>query len=214
MLSPLILRIIKSQIDDKLIEKMVKFGGEASEDKHKRYLNDIHTLVVTNLIRQLLNLAVRSREVPQLDSRIRERIPAVCLTPEVLTAIIKDCIELKDPAEDPASFRKGFLREYLNATIHSHSNTVNPRGMSWATYLGVVYLLSQDENVTLDNQFTLSGETIRRTVRFQDLWDITLGGISSSSSNPEEFEERFSAAWEMFKRLVALRRAASTYCFT
>ena len=200
MLSPLILRIIKSQIDGKPIEKIVKFGGQVSEDEQKKYLNKYHTLVVTHLIRQLLDLACRSREIPQLDSIVRHRIPSICLTQEVLSEIIEDCIELKDTAEDQENYRKGFLREYLNATIHSHSNTINPRGESWAAYLRIVWLLSQDKNVNLDTQFILSRETIRRTVRFQDLWDITQGGISHKSwKNRAEFEEGYNDVWEMMK---------------
>lgn len=197
LLSPLMLRIIKSQVDHKLIEKIIKFGDQVSEDEQKEYLEEHYTLVVAHFIRQLLNLAVRSREVPQLSSTVRNRIPANCLTQEVLSEIIKDCIELKDPTEDPTSFRRGFLREYLNATVHSHSKTVNPRGKSWAAYLIAVWLLSQDENVTLDSQFNLSSETIILTVRFQDLWDITLGNLAFK--DPADYKKRLDGFWELMK---------------
>ncbi len=196
-LSPLVLRIVKSQLDGKLLEHAIKFGPQTSDAKQKEYLQKIHTLVVSHLIRQLLDSAVRSREIPTLDSTLRERVPSICLTSEVLSEIVKDCLELTDPMKDPTGFRRGFLREYVNATLHSHSKASNPRGKFWAAYLVNVWLLGRNENVTLDTQFTLSSDTIRSTVRFQDLWDITVGGVSPTDI--DEFKNTLSAVSEMFK---------------
>jgi len=196
-LSPLVLRIIKSQIDGNLLENMIKLGGTADKETQEKFLRDAYTRVVVYLIRQLLALAVRSREIPELDRTIRGRIPTVCVTPDVLTEIGSDCIDRKDPYEDPTSFRKGFLREYVNATLHSHVNKTNPRGKHWAEYLGLVWLLSKDEDVMLDPQFTLSNETIRNLTRFQDLWDIAAGG--ASPENQQELLTLLTMASDMLK---------------
>ncbi len=197
-LSPLVLRIVKSQLDGRLIEKVIKFESQTSEAKQNEYLEKIHTLVVSHLIRQLLDSAVKEREIPKLDLTLHERVPPICLTSEVLSEIIKDCIELADPLKDPTSFRRGFLREYVNATLHSHSKVSNPRAKIWAAYLINVWLLGRNENVALDSQFTLSSDTIRSTVRFRDLWDITIGGVSPTDIN--EFKNALSAVSEMFKQ--------------
>src|SRR5262249_39135857 len=96
------------------------------------------------------------------------------------------------------TFRRGFLREYVNATLYSHSNESNPRARIWAAYLVNIRLLGRNENVTLDNQFILSSDTIRGTVRFQDLWDITIGGVSPTKI--DEFKNALTTVSEMLKQ--------------
>lgn len=198
-LSPLLLRILKSQIDGNLLEDMIKLGGDADKEKKQEWLKGVHKVIVVHLIQQLLYAAIGSREVPQLDLTLRTQVPAVCVTPEVLSELIGNCIDLKNPAEDPTSFRKGFLREYVNATLHAHAGKDNPRGRNWAEYLLAIWLLSKDDDVTLDTQFKLSNETIRNTVRFQDLWNIAVAGISLEQEN--EFKEQLAMATKMMEDL-------------
>jgi tetratricopeptide (TPR) repeat protein/CHAT domain-containing protein len=198
-LSPLLLRILKSQIDGRLLEEMIKLGGDADKEEKKEWLKSVHNAIVVHLIQQLVYAAIGSREVPQLDQTLRTQVPAVCVTPEVLSEKIGNCIDLKNPAEDPTSFRKGFLREYVNASLHAHAGKINPRGKNWAEYLFAIWLLSKDEEVTLDAQFKLSNETIRNTVRFRDLWNVAVAGISLEQQN--EFKEQFATGTKMMEDL-------------
>jgi CHAT domain-containing protein/tetratricopeptide (TPR) repeat protein len=196
-LSPLFLRIFKSQIDGKLIQNPLNFSGPATKEKHEKRIGEMYTLVVTHLAQQLLETAVKLHQIPEIDSRIRERIPAICLTPEILSNISNNCIDLQDPKENPAEFGKGFVREYLNAIIYSHANTVNLRRADWISYLVTVWSLSQDENMVFDKQFFLSTETIRRTVRFQDLWDIAVAGSLNLAQG--DYKEILVRVSEMMK---------------
>lgn len=89
-LSPLILHIFKSQLDGRLIESIFKIAGQADTEKHKKFLEQLYVSTLTNLIQQLLHLALKAREIPLLDATIREQIPSICLTAEVLAHTLKE----------------------------------------------------------------------------------------------------------------------------
>ena len=105
--------------------------------------------------------------------------------------IAQDCA--LPASQDPGLFMIGFRQEYLNAVAHAYTGVANPRGREWATYLRLAWLLSRNDRVVLDPQFLLTPDVARRTIRFEDLWDVVLGGRPDPSKELiVEFSEMMS----------------------
>ncbi|MDQ1638773.1 MAG: hypothetical protein QOF62_2112 [Pyrinomonadaceae bacterium] len=195
-LSPFFLRVFKSEVDGTLMQPILRLTG--SPAKQKEWVEGIYDLIVTGLIRQLLEWSVNSREIHEMNSLVRERIPSKCITDNVLSTVLGYSMGFKDPWSDSTDFRKGFLRAYLNSIVHSHAGKENPEGDIWATYLYCVWKLGQDESVTLDTQLVLPGEVIRQTVAFPDLWNVT-----ATADNLDKSDDRMAIMTDRLEMMKA-----------
>ena len=194
LVSPLVLCILKSQIEGKLPTHL-QFSGTGNPDNTQGYLVGLYNAIVADQLMRLLRETARTPAILKLSTLIEEHIPRDCITTQILSMIVKDCQSAQNPYANPNQFMHGFLQEYLNAVAHAYAHTANPRGKDWARYLLSVWKLSKDERVTLDPQYLLSPEVVRRTLRFEDLWDAKIAGLRQ----PDMTEQNLNDMIEMMK---------------
>jgi CHAT domain-containing protein/tetratricopeptide (TPR) repeat protein len=195
-ITPLILRLFHSQAEA-LIEPFIKMEQSGRSLDGRDLLRQMHVSLVLEVLTHLRREAIRTKTLSQLEDAFRSRVPLECIVDEVIEQSRSDCpSELVAPMETPVEFRKAFIREYSNAVLHAYCDQDNPRAAKWAGYLRMIWLLGKRSDVTLDPQFHLPAEVIRRTARFSDLFESC--GVSPTE-DIEAFKSHMSDRHEMLK---------------
>jgi tetratricopeptide (TPR) repeat protein len=204
-ITPIILRLSYAQLkgtikpfigieqSGKRIDGLALMRDNAN-DLRQAWLTDLVSEVLTDLRRK----AVRTKALPLLEEAIRSRIPVECVIKEVLEKSLSACpTEFIDPLKEPAEISKTFLYEYCNAVLHAYCGEENPHAKHWATCLRSVWLLGKRSDTSLDPQFRLPVDVIRRTARFSDLWDLC--GQPLKDDDLDAFKAYFDDRHEMLK---------------
>ena len=113
------------------------------------------------------------------------RIPAACLTEEVLQFAAEKCPDLVDPLDKGPKFVAGFRAHLANAIAHALAGQRNPRGPTWAVYVSLVRVLRDRSDTFVDPQLLLSPTLLHRTLAFEDLWNALMPATVHPSSQPD-----------------------------
>jgi len=195
-ITPLILRLFHRQAEA-LIEPFIKMEQSGTSVDGRDLLRQMHISLVLEVLTHLRREAIRTKTLSQLEDAFRSRVPLECIVDEVIEESRSACpAEFVPPMGKPVEFRKAFICEYSNAVLHAYCDQDNPRAAKWAGYLRIIWLLGKRSDVTLDPQFHLPAEVIRRTARFSDLFESC--GVGPTE-DIEALESHMSDRHEMLK---------------
>lgn len=193
LITPLFLRIFRDQVGGLIPIHFELNGVKGSEQTE--FVSRFYTATVCDQLERITLEASGAQRLWSLMETIPAHVPKECITSEVSSAVIRGCYPLADQIQDRYKFMIGFRQEYCNAVVHAYTNVPNPRGQIWASYIYAAWLLSKNEQFRLEPQCLLTPDSIRGTVKFGDLWNASLGGLSSKNWS----EKQFSTSLEMMQ---------------
>jgi tetratricopeptide (TPR) repeat protein len=173
LLTPLFLRILKSQLDG-FLPPVLQFSGTQSPESAAKIIRDLYVATLSAHLDRICREAARERRLLQLHEVIVALIPKECCTTDVLTKVADRCFEVVNPFEQVERFTIGLRTEFLNAEVHAHAGAPNPRVHAWARYIAMVWYLSRRPTVELDPQMKLSRDIVGRTLPFGAFWDAVV----------------------------------------
>ena len=179
LVSPLVLRVLKSSVDGYIVP-FLQFSNAVEEDK-PNLLRQYYCAIVSDQIGNIAVEALRRSELLSLISELEVRVPAECITPEVLNALSEKCQSYVAPDKDPAKFRSGYFHEHTHAAAYAVAGKPNPRTREMAMFMTTAWLMDR-RGFIVDSQLLLNADIARRIVRFGDLWDLAMGGLERSTN--------------------------------
>ncbi|UGY92082.1 CHAT domain-containing protein [Streptomyces gobiensis] len=145
-------------------------------EESPEYARQLATLITSAVIEALAEDTARRSAPHELSDVLRVRIPASCLTPEVLAELAERCSD-RLPFGEPDMLTRIpplWRTEYSNAAAYALAGVANPRSDRWATMLAGLWLLRERSGVAIDEQFFLTSPVLTATVKFEELFIVAV----------------------------------------
>lgn len=197
--APLALLALLAQLLGKLPPRLVT-KPPLPEEEQRKILGDLFRLIVVDYCRETYTYAYHNGGIARLLELLEQRIPRACFTSAVLHDVLKNCVDWKadELMDDLGKIDAAFRAEYINAAVHAVADVPNPRELQWALMMMVLVLLSRIEQIKMSPTLLLTPNVLKRCIRFQTAWNLTMSGNKFFDSDPTE---RLDLAGAYFRAL-------------
>jgi len=187
--TPLALLGMHEQVEGRLAPKVVTVPPVSAE-RQRELLAGLYVAHVFDVLGNLYTQAFHGEGLSCFPALVERRVPARCLTEEVLAATLERC-KGWDPEllHNHQEMSVRLRAEYVNATAHAVAKRRNPRGRQWARFAKMLFYMDRHPQIELPAVVRLSTDALRRTISFEDAWDTTATDLSDRSTTDA------AAAW-------------------
>lgn len=204
-----------------LLDKDIPFiTTSGSKQDHMDFSRAIFTGLVSDHIQRLGLEAARLRQILELPEKLREHIPAACITEGVLESVSERCSPFAEAFkrfdDDPMNLMYAYRQEYIHALACHLGGMNNPRLREWANYVVAFWILKLIPGAHIDDQFFLTAQIVQDTVGFPALYNaaITEFGIASWAGSDKPDRDEISTTLEGVADMMAFYGYEATFMTT
>ena len=175
--SPLALLVMQEQARGALPLKIVSEPPmpPMPPEREKEFIRGLLGACVSEVLEKTYTYCFHHDGLAHFLDAVTERIPAKCLTEEILRTLVDRCRDLeKDLADDPARISRAFRLEYINAVAHAVAGVVNPRRLVWAQTHRVLFTLSREQLAVVPEHMLMNAQALARTITFPGAWTAAM----------------------------------------